>query len=72
MNPDELKAKVRELMGDIPIASFAFRRPATLEESKLWEAEGVIVNPASLDDVIEAAKQRAASKPPRAPEPKRS
>ena len=62
----DLKTKMREILGeDATIGSFAFRRPATAEESKMWEAEGVVINPTSLDDVIEVAKRREGAKPQR-------
>jgi hypothetical protein len=55
---NDLKEKLREILGDLPIGTFAFRRAATYEESKEWDAEGVVVNPSSLDDVIEEAIRR--------------
>jgi hypothetical protein len=63
MNVNDLETKMREILGeDAPIASFAFRRPGNPQESKTWEAEGVVVinpvDPSSLDIVIEEAKRR--------------
>ena len=55
---DDVGEKLREVLGDLPIAPFAFRRPATAEESREWEAEGVVINPSSLDAVIDQALRR--------------
>jgi hypothetical protein len=55
---DELGNKLREVLKNSPLASFAFRRPATAEEAQKWEAEEVVVNPSSLDNIIAAAKSR--------------
>lgn len=57
-NVTDLRTKLREILGeDLPIASFAFRRPSTAEESKAWDAEGVVINPSSLDVVIDETKR---------------
>jgi hypothetical protein len=42
---DDLGKKLREVLGDFPILPFASRRPATAEESKESETEGVVINP---------------------------
>jgi hypothetical protein len=55
---DEIGDKLREVLKDLPLAPFAYRRPETPEESKEWDAEGVVVNPSSLDDVIDEATRR--------------
>jgi hypothetical protein len=55
---DEIGDKLHEVLRDLPLAPFAYRRPETAEESKEWDAEGVVVNPPSLDDVIDEAIRR--------------
>jgi hypothetical protein len=66
---DELGRKLAEAMGvDFPLASFAFRRPGTAEESRRWKAEKVIIDPSSLDVVInEALRLHRETRQTRAP-----
>jgi hypothetical protein len=55
----KLEKKLREILGeDFPLTSFAFRRPNTPEESSTFDEEGVVRNPASLNEIIEVARRR--------------
>jgi hypothetical protein len=59
---NDLEKKLREILGDeIPVASFALRRPNGSAEVREWDDEGVIIIPPSLDFVIEEAIRRQSS-----------
>jgi len=55
-----MENKLREIIGDVPLAGFSLRRPATAEEAQRWKDEGVVVNPPSLDFVVREAYRRHA------------